>query len=276
MKRAIVTVCALAGALLVAPSALAQHHIGDEDWRRTDRADAVAESVRSPQNFAFELRFGPYYPAVDDDPSVKSPTGGIGPFEAAFGKGQRFYFGLEADWQAFRIPYVGVIGPAFGWGFTKISGNATFKAGPNKGAPSGEETSITIMPMNVSGVIRFDELMRRTRIPIVPYGKLGLGWATWAAANSTGSSYAQPIGSTNPADAKIGHGISWGAHIALGGMLCLNWIDERAAARLDEDTGVNHAYLFGEWTDDKLEGIGSRPQMWVGSSTWTGGIVVDF
>ena len=62
---------------------------------------------RSPQNFAFELRFSPYRPQIDEEESLNGKT----PFADAFGDKPRLYIGAEFDWQIFRIPYVGTIGP---------------------------------------------------------------------------------------------------------------------------------------------------------------------
>src|SRR5262249_44144950 len=82
-------------------------------WRRNERPP------ESPQHFAFELRFGPYRPAIDED-FASSP----GPYETVFGTDRRLYFGLELDWQALRIPKLGTLGAGFGWGYTRMGANA--------------------------------------------------------------------------------------------------------------------------------------------------------
>ena len=61
---------------------------------------------RSAQNFALELRFSPYRPQVDQEPGIQGT-----PFADSFGTKPRLYFGIEFDWQVYRIPYVGTIGP---------------------------------------------------------------------------------------------------------------------------------------------------------------------
>lgn len=260
LSQKIAACLAGAASLLVASAASAQPDAIRSDWRRQDRSDILREErYASPQNFAFELRFGPYSPDVDDVFS------GTGPYERTFGDGSQFYFGMELDWLPLRIPYVGLIGPGLGWGYTSTSAKA-FIAGTDIGERSQEETSLTIMPMHLSAVARFDELMRRTGVPIVPYGKLGLGLGLWYSKSGAGGAVHEGV---------AGEGLSWGMHFALGGMLALNWLDRRAAAQLDETTGVNHTYLFGEWMLANLDGFGSDSAMHVGTSTWVLGLALD-
>ena len=63
------------------------------------RADALElgtpasdHPYRSAQNFALELRFGPYYPNVDDEPGLNGT-----PFKDRFGDKSCVYVGLELD-----------------------------------------------------------------------------------------------------------------------------------------------------------------------------------
>jgi hypothetical protein len=217
------------------------------DWRQPDRAISLSSAKESPQNALFEIRFGPYAPKIDSAFTDKHP------YADYFGASSKFYFGVEADWQAFRIPYVGVIGPGFGWGYMHASGLAKSAKDPSKN--SAETTGLTIMPMHVSGVLRLDEPLKRWRVPIVPYAKLGLGLGWWSTSG--------------PGDNQ-GSGLSHGREVALGGMFCLNVLDPTSASRLDRDYGVNHSYLFGEWMKADL-----NSGMRVGTSTWVVGLAID-
>jgi hypothetical protein len=255
-------------ALLVAGAASAQPRIPANDWRQKDRP-LGRERYESPESFAVELRFGPYYPEVDEELADKpgSPT----PYKDVFGDSAQVYFGLEFDWLPLRIPYVGLFGPGLGWGYTRTSAPAMKKDTCQPGVPgtcveSSQDTAFTVLPMHLSAVLRADYLMRQTGIPIVPYGKLGIGFATWSVSTANGIS---------DADDVQGRGITWGIHMALGGMLSLGWLDPRYAAALDENTGVNHVYVFGEWMNAQLDGLGSKPQMHVGTSTWVLGLAMD-
>jgi hypothetical protein len=250
---------AVAASMSFAVAASAQ--VASGDWRQRSRP---SRTDRSKQNFAAELRFGGYYPQIDSE-----FHGSATPYKDVFGSGPRFYFGLEFDWQAIRIPYVGVIGPGLGWGRMSTSTKAKVSGTTTE---SAEDTSLTIMPMHLSGVLRLDELMRRTGFPLVPYAKAGLGFGMWSTANSGDVAYYPRQPDPN---ALRGRGTTWGEHFALGAMLSLNWLDKKAAASMDDNTGVNHIYLFGEWMDTKLDGIGKRPQMHIGSSSWVVGLALD-
>lgn len=255
LLRALLAPLVVASVLLSTARADAQAtHVSGTDWRRLDRSDSLGKSS-STQMFTFELRFGQYFPEVDDKPGVSART-----YESTFEANDQFYVGVELDFLPFRIPYVGALGPGIGWGYTHTSAKAKATVA-GKLVESSTDTAFTIMPMHLSAVVRFDELMRRTGVPIVPFAKIGLGLGIWTAS---------PV----PTD-YIGTGATWGTHFAVGGMLALNFLDPRSAARLDETTGVNHAYLFGEFMRANLNGLGATPSMYLGSTSWVVGLAVD-
>lgn len=260
-------------AVMAAPEAHATNPaVPDNNWRQEDRP---SKEHRRPM-FAAEVRFAPYWPQVDDEFDTDK-----GPYNKVFGDKPKFYFGLEFDYLPLRIPYVGMIGPGFGWGWTRSSAKAKIK-GTNK--DSSENTSLTVMPMHLSVVARFDELMHRTGIPIVPYGKFGVGLAPWSAATSKGVSVYGNTAPDTPCGTKdvdkptctVGEGSTWGLHLALGAMFSLNWLDPRSSGLLYEDTDIAHIYVFGEWMDAILNGLGSDTALHVGTSTVVVGLAGDF
>jgi hypothetical protein len=269
-QRALLAVIVAGAPFLAAASASAQStEVLSNTWRQENRSDAIAAGEGSSQLFAFELRFGPYYPKVDSEFNGKKT-----PFTDTFfpktRAGTLFYFGLEGDFLPLRIPYVGLFGGGLGWGYTSVSAKTRLVSDPTQ--KSDEDTSLSIMPMYVVAVLRADELMRRTGIPLVPYGKFGLGFALWKASDGSGKSTYKDIKANK---SYTGGGNSGGLQFALGAALSLNFIDSRSAARLDESTGVNHIYLFGEWMNSNLDNFGSSPAMRVGSSNFVGGIAFD-
>jgi hypothetical protein len=230
-------------------AASAQAADADRSWRRGERPP------ESPQHFAFELRFGPYKPAIDNA-FAASP----GPYESTFGNDTRFYFGLELDWQALRIPKVGTLGAGFGWGFTHMSANAKLQA---TGQPSAEDTSLSIMPMYGVGVLRVDVLAKETPIPLVAYGKAGLGYGIYWAGNDLGTQL---------------RGHTWGTHFAVGGMVLLDALDEHASIEIDNEWGINNTYFFFEWMFSNLDGFGAFDDpsvMRIGTHTWVLGIAFE-
>jgi hypothetical protein len=253
-----------AGALiLVTATAAAQtSRKPSAGWQKGGNKDG---EQGSSQNFAFELRFGAYSPQIDKEPKLMSA--GVKPYEHVFNSKPQFYIGLELDYLPLRIPYVGYIGPGFGWGRTRTSTKA--KLSSDHKTLSDVTVGLTIMPMHLSGVLRVDEFMRRWGVPIVPFAKLGFGFGTWSADNDAGTETFMSGKDTIKAS-----GVAYGLHAALGGMVSLNWIDRSAAASLDETTSVNHIYLFGEWMNNSHIGRTSKG-MYIGTSTWVLGLALD-
>lgn len=210
---------------------------------------------RSDQNFALEFRFGPYRPNVDDEFG-----GGGGPFLDTFGAGESVSFGIEFDWQALRIPHFGTIGPAVSWGMVSYQGFARFVS---DNSVSAQSTGLWIMPMYAVGVLRIDVLARELSIPLVPYGKLGGHFGLWEASDA---------GSVSTAEGLNGRGLSTGFQHHLGLMLHLNAVAPQAALDMDNTTGINHAYLYGEWMNVVALGSGLN----TGTSTWNVGLAFEF
>ncbi|HHH31801.1 MAG TPA: hypothetical protein ENK57_26100 [Polyangiaceae bacterium] len=224
--------------------------IEDNTWRRRirDTEESQGSKFVEAKHFLFELRFGPYWPHVDD-----GFTNDPGPYEEFFGSKPRFYFGLEADWLPIHIPYVLSLGPAFGWGFTKSSGPARLASDFDTRVEE-TDTSLTTFPMHLSAVARVDGPLRDMDIPIVPYVKAGFGFAVWRSGGGTES----------------GSGTSGGFHLAVGGSIALNAFDPQTAMAMYEDTGIRYAHLYGEWMwNDMATGLN------VGTSTVVVGIGLE-
>jgi hypothetical protein len=257
----------VAGALVLAalPAEAQSRHVRRNNWRQHGRGRGIYKGT--PQHFALEFRGGPYYPAVDEE------FGGSGPYARYFGDEWRLFLGAEFDWQALRIPWVGTVGPGFGWGYMSASETAFADgvlddANPKNDTRTGE-TALNIMPMHLSVVIRLDELFRRTQVPIVPYAKIGLGYGLWWC--TAGNNDCKTVGSNG--SAVEGAGASYGVHWALGGSVPLDFLGRREMSALDQETGVNHVHIFAEWYNQNL-GLGSN-QMRIGTSTWMTGLVLE-
>jgi hypothetical protein len=213
---------------------------------------------QSEQDMAIELRFGRYVPNVDDGLAER-------PYERIFGSSNRYYVGFEADWQMLRIPYFGTLGPGFGIGFTRSSGSAIIES---TGERSDQPTSLSILPMYLVAVARVDVLAQELSIPIVPYAKLGLGYALWWTKSGDKTPEA-------PSDGRKGRGRSLGPQFALGVMLQLDWLDRDDVLSADASIGMNHSYLFAEWYRSELDGFGGD-QLDAGTDTWMVGIAAEF
>lgn len=245
-----------AATLLSAVDASAQEH--------DDPIGGRSRRFESPQNFAAEIRFAPFYPAIDSDPQLH----GQNPFEKVFGTAPRLLVSAEFDWQAYRIPHVGTIGPGIGAGFSTMSDPAQFQQEHNGTTESGEKTTLQIFPCYLVAVLRVDVLWREIHIPIVPYAKFGLGLAFWRASNTLGISRAYGV---------LGEGDSIGSHVALGLAVNLNPLDAYAATSFDDAMGVNNTYVFAEWTREDLDGLGIQSDpLRVGGTSWNLGLAFEF
>ncbi|HEY6077966.1 MAG TPA: MXAN_2562 family outer membrane beta-barrel protein [Polyangiaceae bacterium] len=210
----------------------------------------------SPQDAAVELRFGPYEPEVDSEL-------GSTPFQDTFGDKNRYLFGFEADWQLFRIPHFGTLGPGFGMGVTKFTAKAPFTDGSGT---SNTDTRIWILPMHLVAVARADVLVKDFGIPFVPYAKLGFGYGMW---------WTNDGGKASEVDGVKGKGGSYGLTYAGGIMFLLDILDEDDAVTADGITGINNSYIFGEWYRPQLDGFGAEGIMNIGSSSWIVGLAVE-
>jgi len=247
--RPLLVAAACLVAIALAPRRAAAQDEGTS-WRRT------APPPESPQHFAYELRFGPYHPNIDNDfPDSR-------PYEHAFGVDKhQFYLGLEFDWQLLRIPHLGSLGPGLGWGYTATSATATLVSDPTK--YSGDATNLRIMPMYGVAVLRVDVLARETGIPLVGYAKAGLGYGLWWTGNDRGVQ---------------GKGHTWGTQFALGGMLLIDVFDQHAAIELDNEWGINNTYYYIEWMKAGLDGFGQSGDhaiLNIGTSTWVMGLAME-
>jgi hypothetical protein len=239
---------------------------------RADFLEAKHHRYESPQNFAVELRFSPFfYPDIDSDPSLH----GCKPFHTVFGAGSSLLFGGEFDWQALRIPHLGTLGPGVAASVVSFSAQAP-STGPqlggcdSNGSTSGESTTLNIYPLAALAVFRLDAFWKDLGVPLVPYAKLGPAFAYWNASNTLGTS-------TDRAG-QSGQGVTWGSQLAIGVGFNLNFLDEYTARNFDESMGVNGTYVFAEWTDMNLDGlwVQSNPMRVGTTSTWTFGLAWEF
>jgi hypothetical protein len=241
---------------------------GERTARADDETGVLSSHHRtyeSPQNFAFELRLGAYHPRID----TASDLGASGPYQAEFGDGLRFEVSAEFDWQAYRIPHFGTIGPGISLGYTSSSALAPLVHPVNGSTLSGETTSLDIFPTYAVAVLRVDVLNRELKVPLIPFVKAGFGLAFWRASNSGGTSYYNGV---------IGEGHTVGTQLAVGLALDLNFLDRRTSQGFDNATGVNHTFLFGELDDYNLNGLWGlqKNALYVGNQNWTVGLGFEF
>ena len=201
----------------------------------------------SDENATFELRAGSYRPSLG------------AAFDASFSGDLGPWIGGELDLHAVRIPYIGPLslGAAVGW--SEWTGNAAILSG-SAGANAGQ-TGLSLVDFAVLAVLRVDALSRHLDIPFVLSGKVGpdLGyWRTGTGTQLQGEGWSV--------------GLRWAAQLALE----LDFLEPRAARRLDEAWGINHSALFFEVLGSSM-GQWSTRQLPLGSDlAWTAGLGFTF
>jgi opacity protein-like surface antigen len=228
-------------------------------------------TFESPQHFAFELRMGPYKPDIDSDPALGNSrpwdqTFGE-PYQSVFGTSQRLLVAAELDWQFLHFPHIGSLGAGGSFGYTSMAAPARRADNPTLFLP-GETTTLDVYPMYAVAVFRFDALNKDFGVPLVPYAKAGIGVALWRASTD--------IGTSKSANGTEGEGHTFGFQVAAGVGLDLNAFDRSSAHAFDESMGVNHTYIYVEWMDMALNGLGQSSALRVGSSTWVSGLALEF
>lgn len=203
----------------------------------------------SPRAWALSLRMGRFRPNVDRELAA-SP----GPYAQAFGDAAPWMFGAELERQLFQR--AGTLSVAASFGYARAVGRARRADGMG---PSADETSLRVAPLGIGLTWRADFLARF--VPLVPYAKVGVDYALWSAGDGDGNTVAS--------------GGTAGWHAGAGIALMLDAIDPASAQSLDQDTGVNHTYVFVEWIDTRLDGLGAANKLRVGDRTWYAGLMIE-
>jgi hypothetical protein len=209
-------------------------------------ASSAKAYVPSPQYGAFELKFGPYKPAVDRAPGVGNP------YASTFGDKSMFLTQLELSWQFWHPPGFS-LGVGGGVGFMQ----AYAKSKTESGNDSADYTVLNVIPFYGVLVLRVDVLADYLGIPLVPYGKVGLDWYYWWGLNGGQLESASICDESGCANKKAKGG-TLGWHAGPGLMFRLDQLDERTARTFDNELGVNHSYLFVEIMWAYITGFGRK------------------
>jgi len=197
-------------------------------------APAVAEAyVPSPRYGAFEIKFGPYRPNVDEEPGLTGT-----PYADTFGaKESMFLTTLELDWQFLRVPGVSFgLGGSFGF-MQEYAKARTVETGQ----VSSDYTVLNVMPFALLAVIRIDAIADFLSVPVVPYFKIGLNWYLWWVLGA---------GETIESGGTMGWQMNPGLAIRLDGF------DQMSARTFDNEAGINHSFIFFELLWARVEGLG--------------------
>jgi hypothetical protein len=222
---------------------------------------ALADTSR---DMMLELHFGPYTPEVDSAFSVGA--GQSGPYEAAFSGDGMFMLGMYLDYQLWQD--VGSVAIGGGWQYGWVDGTAI-----EEGAT--DETGFNLVPFDVAVTYRFDYLARRWGVPLVPYVKAGFTWALWWVTNGK-DEIANARSPDPPYEGRTGMSNTFGFFAGGGLQLLLDVLDRSMAMSLDEETGINHSYLFVEFTRRELNDFYSASSIDLSESHLSFGLMFEF
>jgi hypothetical protein len=267
---------ALALALVAAAgsAALAKPMVGTPPGKFGERASA---DYQSSQWFAFELKFSPYTPHIDQSAGLTG-TPFLDLFTSQFKSprelGPHLLTQLEFDFQFFHK--FGSLGVGATLGFYRRTTHAFVATDPPCEVPScqrsGDETALNVVPMSLLLVYRFDVLALRYRVPLVPYFKIGLAYYAWFIQNGSGGIATATIDGQK----RDGYGGSFGWVLNPGLAFLLDIIDPRTARTMDAELGINHTYLFCELHYADVDGFRARDRMNLSDLTLNAGIAFEF
>lgn len=256
---------ALLLASLAARTALGQAIVYDEDaslFMRED--DNPVSHGGSPRTMAVEFHVGPYAPAVDS-----GLGNGATPHQTTFGDATRLLYRLEVDYEVWQA--LGTLAVGVGLGYFNESAKA-FVADANgisTGTRSADDTSLRLIPLSGLAIYRFDLLANRFHVPLVPYVKLGLDYTLWRITDGNGD-----VATLAQGGRGSGGTLGWEASAGLA--LQLDGMDSGAMRELDSDSGLNHVYLFCDFSHIDASGLGMSHRLHVGDDTWSAGLLVEF
>jgi len=222
--------------------------------------EGASNRFRSAQRFGAEVTFGPYRPNVDSEFNGKRD-----PYNAYFGSGNHLMMRASLEYQFWHR--YGTLAAGLGAGYFTVTGTAPVADG--SGLPSGDQSTLKVVPFSLSAIYRFDYFLETRKIPLVPFGKLGLDYAYWSISDGNGNIAVDSTG---------GHarGGTPGWHVGAGLALVIDFLDPDAAHDFDEDLGVNHTAITFEYYHADISGLGQPDRLHVGDTSWTLGLLLEF
>ncbi len=218
--------------------------------------------AESPRTASAEFKMGGYKPMINRESTVRG-----NPYDQTFGASAMLLAELEVD----KMLYQGIglvsVGVSVGYA-EKYAAAFLVQSDPN--APpvrSNDNTSLKVVPIKLLAIYKFDYLALHRNIPFTPYVKVGLVFEPWWSTKSGNIQY--PVSGGRSAGARWGYGFTGGL------ALLLDFFEPRLAKDFDTDLGVNHTYLFAEYTYENVNSFG-RAGIDLSSRHWMFGLAFEF
>lgn len=226
-------------------------------------ASAQEISGASARTSVLEFRFGGYKPLIEQEGAL-----GENPYNATFGASSMLLAEVEYDRQLFQKFGSAAVGLSAG--YAEKYGAATALRANQDGSLAPvealENTALKVVPLRLLGVYRFDWGALNYGVPLVPYAKAGLVYTLWWVTEGGGVEYA---------NGQRGAGGKWGYQGSLGLSLMLDMLEPRLARDFDTDVGVNHSYLFAEYTYAQVNSFGAAG-LDLSSRHWMFGLTLEY
>lgn len=261
--------------LLVAGARTASAQEGGAYYDESFDDQALDEMQHKDPAWTFELKFGPYIPAIDSEPGLTKIANAsgkmVGPYELMYGNSHALMMQMELD-RYFLYPS-GQLGVMLGWGYMS-NGAQSFVENPDGTVDytmrsKADSTGFRLFPLSLGGVYRFTSLANKTKIPIVPYVKGGLDYYIWYVIKGNGN-----LAST------MKNGSAYGGTLGVQGTIGIDIradeLDPTAAQSLQSELGVRHAGFFVEGTYAWVNGLFQSNRLRVGDLTWFAGVNFEF
>jgi hypothetical protein len=216
-------------------------------------------SLASTRDMMLEFKISPFTPMID-----VGYTSGQGPYQHVFGGGPMLLGEIEYEYQFFQK--FGTLSAGVSAGYAEKFAKAFIA---NTDIRSADTTGLRLVPIKALVSYRFDYFWVHGNVPLVPYAKFALVGMPWFAVKGS---------EIETADGLRGAGFKVGIAGTIGVSFCLDVLDRRMARDFDSSTGVNHTYLFGEFTGQDLqlyEAPGSLPLNLL-SAHWAFGLAFEF
>ena len=195
----------------------------------------------SPERFNIEFHAGPFSPGLQE-------------FQNFFADDKGPMLELELGVIAYKVPDLIDFSLDAGLGYAVFTGQAVERGTQNR---IDEETELSLVPLSLLAVARIDALPRKLSVPVILTGKLGYSWIFWSSTKGA-------VDSGN----DISHGLRWAAQVALD----LDTFEPAVARAMDEEWGINHAFLFFELWGFKAVGDSLK----LNDFTWSAGLGFNF
>ncbi len=228
----------------------------------------------SPTTGNFNLKFGPYYPSIDEE-----FDGNTSPFEASFGSNARVLGQISGEYYLWQGH--GKFGVGAQAGYTNFTGTSEIQGGgggdgsdggdgggsSDEGVTIEEETKFRVFPLGDIATYRWDHPVEEWNIPLAAKVEGGFDYYIWRVKDGGGD--------ISRADGTKAAGGVPGFHLAGRLEFLLNIIDPETAASFDMNWGINRTYLFAEYNYSNIRGFGGD-HFRLGDSTWKAGLAFEF